>query len=183
MYFYIIVGAIVLVLIIYFIITYNAFISLNNDVNESFATMDVFLKKRWDLIPNFVEVIKSYSKYEKNTLKEIVELRNSAYDQMSLDNKIENNEKLTKSLNKFFALAEAYPDLKANQNYLDLSNQLVVIEQDIAEARKYYNAVVRNYNNKVQKVPSNLVAKIFNFKLKKMFEVSKNERENIKVEL
>ncbi len=162
---------------------YNSFVKLDNKVKEAFSTMDVYLKKRWDLIPNIVETVKSYATYEKDTLKEVVELRNSAYDKMSDEEKIKTNEQLSNGISKIMVLAEAYPDLKANENFKDLSNQLAKVEDDIANSRKYYNGVVRIYNNKVEMFPSNIFARIFGYKSKAMFEASANERENIKVEL
>ena len=162
---------------------YNSFVKLDNKVKEAFSTMDVYLKKRWDLIPNIVETVKSYAPYEKDTLKEVVELRNSAYDKMSDEEKIKTNEQLSNGISKIMVLAEAYPDLKANENFKDLSNQLAKVEDDIANSRKYYNGVVRIYNNKVEMFPSNIFARFFGYKSKAMFEASANERENIKVEL
>jgi LemA protein len=182
MWIYIII-AIVVIIVIYALSLYNSFIKLNNKVKEAFSTMDVYLKKRWDLIPNIVETVKGYAKHEKSTLKEVVELRNSAYDKMSDDEKIKTNEELSKGINKIMALAEAYPDLKANENFKDLSNQLTKIEDDIANSRKYYNGVVRIFNNKVEMFPSNIFAGLFGYKSKAMFEASANERENVKVEL
>lgn len=177
-----IVIAIVVLILIYALSLYNGFIKLNNKVKEAFSTMDVYLKKRWDLIPNIVETVKGYAKHEKNTLKEIVELRNSAYDNMSDDEKIKANEQLSSGISKIMALAEAYPDLKANENFKDLSTQLTKVEDDIANSRKYYNGVVRTFNNKVEMFPSNIFAGIFGFKSKAMFEANEKERENVKVE-
>ena len=182
MWLYIIIAIVVIILIALFI-TYNSFVQLNNKVKEAFATMDVYLKKRWDLIPNTVETVKGYAKHEKNTLKEVIELRNSAYDKMSDDEKMKTNEQLSKGINKIMALAESYPDLKASENFKDLSNQLTKVEDDIANSRKYYNGTVRIYNNKVEMFPSNIIAKIFGYKSKNMFEASETERENVKVEL
>lgn len=179
---YIIIAIVVIILIAIFV-TYNSFVQLNNKVKEAFATMDVYLKKRWDLIPNIVETVKGYAKHEKSTLKEVIELRNSAYDKMSDDEKIKTNEQLSKDISKIMALAEAYPDLKASENFKDLSNQLTKVEDDIANSRKYYNGTVRLYNNKVEMFPSNIIAKIFGYKSKNMFEASEIERENVKVEL
>lgn len=179
---YIIVAIIVLI-VVYALTLYNSFVKLNNKVKEAFSTMDVYLKKRWDLIPNIVEIVKGYAEHEKNTLKEVVELRNSAYDKMSDDEKIKTNEKLSSGISEIMALAEAYPDLKANENFKDLSNQLTKVEDEIANSRKYYNGVVRIYNNKVEMFPSNVFAGLFGYKSKAMFEVSSNERENVKVEL
>ena len=144
--------------------------------------MDVYLKKRWDLIPNLVETVKGYASHEKDTLKEIVELRNSSYDNMSDDEKIKKNEQISNGITKIMALAEAYPELKANENFRDLSNQLTKVEEDIANSRKYYNGVVRMFNNKVEMFPSNIFANLFGFKSKAMFEASANERENVKVQ-
>ena len=174
---------IIFLIIIYAFVLYNSFVKINNKVKEAFSTMDVYLKKRWDLIPNIVEIVKGYAEHEKNTLKEVVELRNSAYDKMSDDEKIKTNEKLSSGISEIMALAEAYPDLKANENFKDLSNQLTKVEDEIANSRKYYNGVVRIYNNKVEMFPSNVFAGLFGYKSKAMFEVSSNERENVKVEL
>lgn len=182
MWIYIIIAIIVLI-VIYALALYNSFVKLNNKVKEAFSTMDVNLKKRWDLIPNIVEIVKGYAKHEKDTLKEVVELRNSTYDKMSDEEKIKTNEQLSSGINKIMALAEAYPDLKANENFKDLSKQLTKVEDDITNSRKYYNGVVRIYNNKVEMFPSNIFAGLFGYKSKAMFEASANERENVKVEL
>ena len=182
MWIYIIIAIIVLI-VIYALALYNSFVKLNNKVKEAFSTMDVYLKKRWDLIPNIVEIVKGYAKHEKDTLKEVVELRNSTYNKMSDEEKIKTNEQLSSGINKIMALAEAYPDLKANENFKDLSKQLTKVEDDITNSRKYYNGVVRIYNNKVEMFPSNIFAGLFGYRSKAMFEASANERENVKVEL
>ena len=182
MWLYIIIAIVVIILIALFV-TYNSFVKLNNKVKEAFATMDVYLKKRWDLIPNIVETVKGYAKHEKSTLTEVVKMRNSAYDNMTDDEKIKTNEKLSSSIFKIMALAESYPDLKANENFKDLSNQLSQIEDDIANSRKYYNATIRDFNNKVEMFPSNVIAKIFGYKSKNMFEANEEERQNVKVSL
>ena len=182
MWIYIIIAIIVLILI-YFGVTYNSFVKLNNTVKEAFSTMDVYLKKRWDLIPNIVETVKGYAKHEKSTLKEIIELRNSTYDNMSANEKVDVNNKLSQGINKLMAIAEAYPDLKANENFKDLSQQLTKVEDDIANSRKYYNGAVRIFNDKVQMFPSNIVAGILGFKEQKMFEASESERENVQIKL
>ena len=179
---YIVLGVVAL-LLIYGIISYNSFVSLNNKVKEAFSTLDVYLKKRWDLIPNLVEVVKGYAKHEKETLEDIVKLRNSSYDSMSDSDKIKADEKLTNGINKIMAIAESYPELKASENYKELSSQLVKIEDDIANSRKYYNGVVRMFNNNVEMFPSNIIAKILGYSSKDMFEVDSNERESDKVEL
>jgi LemA protein len=178
---YIIIAIIALVLL-YVFTTYNSFVSLKNRVEEAFSTMDVYLKKRWDLIPNLVETVKGYAKHEENTLKQITELRTSSYDDMSASEKVAVNEKISQGISKLIAVSEAYPELKANENFNNLSNQLQAVEEDIANARKYYNANVRNMNDKVQMFPSNIIANIFGFKSREMFEVDEAQRENVKVE-
>lgn len=182
MWLYIII-AVVVILLIAFFVTYNNFVRENNKVKEAFATMDVYLKKRWDLIPNIVETVKGYAKHEKSTLTEVIKMRNSAYDNMSDDEKIKANEKLSSGISKIMALAESYPDLKANENFKDLSNQLSKIEDEIASSRKYYNATVRDFNNKVEMFPSNIVAKLLGYKTRNMFEANEEERQNVKVSL
>ena len=177
-----IIGGIILVIcIVYYLVTYNNLVRLNNKVKESFATMDVYLKKRWDLIPNIVETVKGYAKHEKDTLQEVISLRNTPYESMSDDEKVKTNQKLSQSVTKIMALAESYPELKANENFKELSKDLSKIEEDIANSRKYYNGTVRTYNDKIEMVPSNIVAGIFGFKTRTMFEVDAAERENVKV--
>ena len=179
---YVVLGAVILVLS-YSVYIYNSLIKLGNNVEEAFATMDVYLKKRWDLIPNIVETVKGYAAHEKETLESIVELRSRTYDNLSLNDKLTTNEKLTEKLAVLKLQVENYPDLKANEVFLDLSAQLVKVEDEIAQSRKYFNAVVKNFNNKVEMFPSNLLAGIFGYKTKTMFEVGIQERENVKVQL
>ena len=179
---YIIIAIIALVLL-YVFTTYNSFVSFKNRVEEAFSTMDVYLKKRWDLIPNLVETVKGYAKHEENTLKQITELRTSSYDDMSASEKVAVNEKLSQGISKLIAVSEAYPELKANENFNNLSNQLQAVEEDIANARKYYNANVRNMNDKVQMFPSNIIANIFGFKNANMFEANAEEKNNLKVDI
>lgn len=179
---WIILIVILVLLVIYLISTYNSFVRLRNSVREAFSTMDVYLKKRWDMIPNIVNTVKGFAKHEKETLEGVIKLRNGAYESMSPEEKINANQELSRGITKIMALAENYPELKANTNFTDLSNQLARVEEDIANSRKYYNAVVRKYNDKVEMFPSNLVASIFGFKLEKMFEIVEEERENVKVE-
>jgi LemA protein len=145
--------------------------------------MDVYLKKRWDLIPNLVETVKGYTKHEEAVLKEVTTIRSSAYDNMSNQEKFMANSKISTDLGKIMALAENYPDLKASTNFIDLSNELSQTEEDIANARKYYNGTVKNYNNIVEKFPANIFAKILGFARKEFFEATNEERENVIVKL
>ena len=178
-----IIGAIIFLLVIYLFVCYNSFVKLNNQVKEAFSTMDVYLKKRWNLIPNIVETIKGYAKHEKETLEEIVNLRNDSYEKMNDYAKVDVNNKISQGLGRLMAIAESYPDLKANENFKDLSNQLVKVEDEIANSRKYYNATVRDFNNRVEMFPSNIVAKLLGYKSKSMFEANEEERQNVKVSL
>lgn len=182
MWVYILIGCLFLILI-YGFFTYNNLIELNNKVKEAFATMDVYLRKRWDLIPNIVETVKGYAFHEKETLESIINLRNNVYDNMDNNTKIETNEKINSNIKSLMILVENYPELKANQSFLDLSKNLTKVEDEIANARKYYNAVVRMINNKIEMFPSNIVSKILGFKSMKMFEANNDEREAIKVSL
>lgn len=179
----IVIGIIVLILIFWTVGAYNRLVKGKIMVEEAFSTMDVYLKKRFDLIPNLVETVKGYASHEKETLAQIVALRNQNYDGMSDEEKVENGVVISKAVPKILALAEAYPDLKANQNFMDLSMQLRDVEEDIANARKYYNGAVKKYNLLCQTIPTNIIAGMFRFESKKMFEVEiAEERKNVKVE-
>lgn len=179
---YILIG-IILLLVIYIFITYNSFIKLSNIVQEAFSTMDIYLKKRWDLVPNLVEVVKGYASHEKAVLEQVTILRTNTYQNMSMDKKINVNEQLTQGISKIMAISESYPDLKANQNFLELSRELTKIEDEIANSRKYYNGSVRIFNTKIQIFPNNIIAKLFNFKEANMFEANIEEKNNVKVDL
>ena len=160
----IIVIAIVAILVVWFIAMYNGFVKIKNRVDEAFATIDVYLKKRYDLIPNLVETVKGYAAHESGTLEKVVQARNMAQSAKSDQEKIEADNMLSGTLKSLFAVAEGYPDLKANTNFIDLQNQLKAVEEDIANARKYYNAVVREFNTKREVFPSNIIAGMVGFK-------------------
>lgn len=178
----IIIGLVVFFLVLYVIVTYNGIVKKSMTVDEAFATMDVYLKKRFDLIPNLVETVKGYAGHEQGTLEKIVELRSAGYGKMTAEERVENGAAISKELPKIFALAENYPELKANTNFLELSGQLKSVEEDIANSRKYYNGAVKIYNIAVQTVPGNIIASVFRFGVKPMFEVSnEKERENVQV--
>ena len=179
---YIIIGIIV-VLFVYTMVTYNGLVKTNNIVKEAFSTMDVYLKKRWDLIPNLVEIVKGYATYEKETFAEITNLRTNIYDEMSMSKKINVNEQLTQNISKIMAISENYPDLKASENFLQLSRDLTQVEDEIANSRKYYNGAVRILNNKIQMFPNNIIAGMFGFKTASMFGINTEEKNNIKVEV
>ena len=178
----IIIGAIVLILLISAIGCYNKLVKQKVTVEEAFSTMDVYLKKRFDLIPNLVETVKGYAKHESETRIAVSERRGSNYDSMTDAEKIESGAAISRMIPNIMALAESYPDLKANQNFMNLSNQLEAVEEDIANSRKYYNGAVKRYNMSVQTVPSNIIAGMFHFEKKPMFEVDNAaERQNVQV--
>lgn len=179
---YILIGIVILLVLICLII-YNSLVKSRNLVKEAFSTMDVYLKKRWDLVPNLVEVVKGYTSYENSTLTNITELRANSYNDLTMDKKININEQLTNAISNIIAVSENYPELKASANFLNLSKSLTKIEDDIANSRKYYNGTVRIYNNKIQMFPSNIVASLFNFKEASMFEAGIEEKNNVKVDL
>lgn len=178
----IVIGAIVLLILIVVISCYNKLVKQKVTVEEAFSTMDVYLKKRFDLIPNLVETVKGYAKHESETLRTVIEQRGKNYDSMTPEEKIESGAVISQMVPNIMALAETYPDLKANQNFLNLSNQLEIVEEDIANARKYYNGAVKRYNMSVQTVPSNMIAGMFHFERKPMYEVENvAERQNVQV--
>ncbi|MGI6116838.1 MAG: LemA family protein [Bilifractor sp.] len=179
----IIILIVVAVIVIWFLSTYNSFVRARNNVEEGYSTMDVYLKKRYDLIPNLVETVKGYARHEKETLQSVISARSSAMNAGNIEERARSESQLSQCLKTLFAVAESYPELKANQNFLDLQGQLTSVEQDIANSRKYYNAVVKKYNNLCELFPSNLVAGIFHFERRPMFEVTnEEERQNVKVD-
>ena len=180
---WIIIGIVVLVLIVLIVPAYNSLVQLRNRVRDQWAQIDVQLKRRFDLIPNLVETVKGYAKHESETLENVVKARNSYVSATTPADQIKADGELEKAISKLFALAESYPDLKANKNFLDLSKQLTAVEDEIAHSRKYYNGSVRQYNNQIEMIPSNIVALIFGFKSKAMFEASEEEKQSIKVDL
>lgn len=182
--FYIIVGiVIILIPLIYVMVVYNKLTKLYNKVKEKWSTVNVYLKQRTDLIPNIVETVKGYSGYEKDTLTEIISTRNKVLKSDSKKETIEENEKLSKNLNALFVLAESYPELRANDNFISLQNSLKEIENKISLSRTDYNKAVLNYKNKTEMFPSNIVGQIFNFKPELFFEIEKDEQENPKIKL
>ena len=179
----IIVIAIIVILALIVMGSYNGLVKTKNQAEEAFSTMDVYMKKRYDLIPNLVETVKGYASHESQTLEKVTAARNAAMTASSIDEKLKNENALTGTLKSLFAVAESYPDLKANTNFMDLQRQLQTIEEDIANSRKYYNASVKNLNNKIEMFPSSIIAGMFHFGKKPYFEVSsQEERENVKVQ-
>ncbi len=179
---YIILGAIVVVIAIWAISSYNMFKKLKVRIEEAFATMDVYLKKRYDLIPNLIETVKGYVKHEKDTLEGVVNARNKSLTAKTVEDKTMSENQLTQALGKLFALAESYPQLKADTQFTDLSQNLSSIEEEIAKSRTYYNAVIRQFNTKCETIPSMIIANLMHLKTKAFFETDTAQRENVKVE-
>jgi len=177
-----IVLGILVILVLWFISSYNSFISLKNKIEEAFSTMDVYLKKRYDLVPNLVETVKGYAKHESGTFEAVVQARNIAVNAKSLEERAQGDNMLSGTLKTLFAVAENYPELKANQGFLDLQNQLSVIENDILNSRKYFNALTRDYNIMRESFPSAIVAGILKLEKKQLFEIATEERQNVKVQ-
>jgi len=171
----------VFLLIIFVIGTYNSLIKLRNLVSDQWAQIDVQLKRRFDLIPNLVETVKGYASHEKETLEAVINARNKFKSANTPEEEMEASGDLTRALSRLMVLSEAYPDLKANQNFLQLQNDLKEVEDKIAYSRQFYNDSVLTYKNKLEVFPSNIIAGIFNFQPKKFFEAEEASREAPKV--
>ena len=162
---------VIVILVVLVAGAYNGLVSSRNRVKDQWSQIDVQLKKRADLIPNIVETVKGYAKHEKETLEDVVKARNALNTASTVEDEINANNQITGALNKLFALSEAYPELKANENFMSLQKDLKDIEDKISYARQFYNDSVMTYNNKVQMFPTNIIANIFNFKESKFFEI------------
>lgn len=183
----IIVVAVLLVLAIiviaWWIKTHNAFVTLNSQTEEAFSTIDVYLKKRYDLIPNIVETVKGYAKHESETFIKVTEARSKAVSASTPEEKAAADAQMTQAIRNFNMTMEAYPELKANTSFLDLQQQLKSIEGELSQARKYYNATVKVFNVKLGSFPSSIVGKRMKLTKKPFFEVAvPEERENVKVQ-
>ena len=179
---FLIVIVIIIVLILGFVMgTYNSLVQLRNKVRDQFSQIDVQLKRRADLIPNLVETVKGYAKHESDTFEKVIQARNSYASAKTDDEKIKASKDLTAGISKIFALAESYPELKANENFMNLQSQLKEVEDKISYSRQFYNDSVLMYNNKIEMFPSNLIASVFSFKKETFFEANESDRENVKV--
>lgn len=163
-------------LVAWAIVLFNGLVRLRNLGNNAWSDVDVHLKKRHDLVPNLVATVKGYAQHEKATFERVVEARNQARSARSPEERSEAESSLTRSLQQLFVLAEAYPQLKANEGFLRLSSDLSRIEDDIANARRYYNAVVRDFNTKQEMFPANLVAGSLGFQTRAFFQAGAEER-------
>ena len=173
---------VIIAIVLWGISTYNKLVTLRNRVKDQWAQIDVQLKRRFDLIPNLVETVKGYAKHENETLENVIKARNTFLSAKNPKEEMLANSELTSAVSKLFALSESYPDLKANTNFSDLQSQLDETEDKIASARQFYNDVVMEYNNKIEIIPSNIIASLFKFKPEAYFEAATEERKNVKVQ-
>ena len=172
---------IIFLFLILFATFYNSFVKLRNQSDEAFSTMDIYLKKRYDMVPNLVEVVKQYAQHERETLEKVIQARSMAMGAHSFEERTQNENYLSGALKSLFAVSESYPQLKADEGFRNLQNQLVVLEDEISQSRKYYNGVVKVMNNKIEIFPSNLFAAILGFKRYPFFMVDEYERQNVQV--
>ena len=177
-------GNIILLIIVavvgYLIIIYNRFVSLRAGIDASWSDIDVQLKRRYDLIPALVDTVRGYKDYEAETLEKVIQARQQGLSAGTMDEKAAAANILSGALGKMFALAEAYPDLKANTNFLDLQNQLSNLENAIQNARRYYNAIVRDYNAKTESFPDIFIAQKYNFTAREYFQLDVSEADAVK---
>ena len=168
----IIVAVVLLLPVIYVVTTYNTLVALRNHIAEAWSNIDTELKRRYDLIPNLVETVKGYAKHERETMEKVIELRNlCAADRGSVSHQEGTERQLVGAVQKLLAVAEAYPDLKANQNFLELQHELVNTEDRLQAARRFYNGNVRDMRNQCERFPSSLVASLFHFQPQDFFDV------------
>jgi len=175
--------ACILILTFYVIGVYNRLVDARNRLEDQFAQIDVELKKRSDLIPNLVETVKGYAKHEEKTLNAVMNARNKMVGASNINDELKASDKVNNALSKLFAVAESYPDLKANDNFIALQKDLREIEDKIGYARSFYNDTVLNYNNLREQFPTNIVANIFRFREIDYFKINEEEKENVKVKL
>jgi LemA protein len=167
----IVILVVVIVVVLWVIATYNSLVAMRAEVDNGWAQIDVQLKRRYDLIPNLVETVKGYAAHERETLEKVIQARNAAMQAQGVAAKAEAENMLTSTLRSIFALAEAYPNLKANENFLALQEELTSTENRIAFARQFYNDVVMRFNARIQQFPTNIVANMFGFTRRDFFEV------------
>ncbi len=172
----------VVIVIGYAVVTYNGLVSMRNRIENAWAQIDVQLKRRYDLIPNLVETVKGYAAHERETLENVVRARNMAMTAQGPQDQAAAENMITGALKSVFALSEAYPDLKANENFLNLQEELTGTEGRIAYARQFYNDSVVRYNTKIQSVPANLIANQFSFDEREYFEVDEASRGTVDVD-
>jgi len=171
------------VVILWFIFAYNGLVRLRNQVRNAWHQIDVQLKRRYDLIPNLVEVVKDYMSYEQETLEKVIKARSFAINASGAHQQAEAENMLTGALKSLFAVVERYPELRSNQNVLNLQEELTSTENKISFARQFYNDIVYRYNTRTEVVPTNIIAGMFSFKREEFFQTEGEEREVVKVDL
>jgi len=169
-------------LVLWIVFIYNSLIVLRNRVKEAWSDIDVQLKRRYDLIPNLMETVKGYAGHERETFEKVVQARNMAMSAQGVKEKGEAENMLSQTLKSIFALSESYPELKASQNFLELQQELSDTENKIQAARRFYNGNVLELNTKIETVPSNVVANMFNFKQSEFFQIGEEEKAAPKVD-
>ncbi len=174
--------AVILLIVVWLIATYNNLVRLRNKVKDQWSQVDVQLKRRFDLIPNIVETVKGYAKHEKETFEAVVKARNTALSASSKEAEIKADGELSGALNKLLALTEAYPELKTNENFLSLQSELTEVEEKISFARQFYNDTVMQYKNAIETFPTVLIAGMLGFKEEAFFEATNEEKQNVKVQ-
>lgn len=174
---------IIVVILVVFALIYNGLVSFRNRVKNAWSQIDVQLQRRFDLIPNLVETVKAYMSHEEAVLTKVTELRSSWANATTVSKKAELDSELSGALKTIMSVSENYPDLKASKNFSELQEELRSTEDKIAYARQFYNDSVTRYNTKIQTIPTNIIASIFNFKPEELFEVASSEaRQNVKVD-
>ncbi|MDE6583298.1 MAG: LemA family protein [Clostridia bacterium] len=179
----IVIAAVLVLILIWGICVFNTLIRLRSNVDESFSTMDIYMKKRYDVIPNLVETVKGYTKHENETLEGVMKARYSCMNASNSKERIAGENALTHTLGRLFKVTENYPELQANKSFMDLQSTLKSLEEEVANSRKYYNGCVKKYNNKVMTFPPCIIASIFKFKKRSLFELDNvEERKTPKVQ-
>ncbi len=181
MIFIVLIVGVIVVLVIIVIASYNGLVRLRNRIDAAWAQIDVQLKRRYDLIPNLVETVKGYASHESETFEKVTQARNLAVNAQGPAEAAQADNLLSGALKSLFAVSEAYPDLKANQNFLNLQEELTATEDKISYARQFYNDTVLQYNTKIQSVPANLIAGPLHFEQREYFEADDDSRGPVKV--
>lgn len=176
-----IIAVVIVIVLIVFIASYNRFVVLRNRIDNAWSQIDVQLKRRNDLIPNLIETVKGYAKHEKKVFEEVTKARTAAMSATSMKDKAKANNMLSSTLKSLFAVAENYPTLKANENFMMLQEELSGTESKIAYSRQFYNDSVLSYNNGIQLFPGNIIAGMFVFKQKDFFKAEESEKAPVKV--
>lgn len=178
-----IIVAVLGVIVLWVLFTYNSFISLVNQTKNAWSDIDVQLKRRYSLIPNLVEVVKGYAKHEKTVFEDVTKARTQAMGATTVADKEKAENMLTSTLKSLFAVAEAYPNLRASENFSQLQSELTDTENKIENSRRFYNANVRDLNIKIETFPSNVIAGIFHFQKQEFFQATDEEKQDVKVSM